>query len=939
MSIPRITQEIKEIMHQISRLTKPQHDLAAARLAVAQPIVQTYFGLYEEDLNRYLALHQSTCTLAVYLSKSFNQIAAEGFCTPQDPSAEDDKTSQKLEKGTGLGEGEGVDNISHEITDPEELTDIAQEPNSEKEREDMANEKDAVDMADDMEGRTDAVSADDGDENDSDGEGTEDGLSEKAEDVDDLDPGSVNEKFWDGERDETNKDQASSKPQGEAIGDEQIAAPDAGSPQDKDADGGGDDESVGVDEREETQVNDQMEQDPHVPEGDVLDLPNQMDIDYENESHPSDDLGSGDDSSMVDREENGYASDEAVDESDTMDAAETESALKNGKPEEEVDEGKDDHPMKSDVESDAEIEENSSKHDEGGPVPSRSQDAMAEADDLEPSAVQGAGDDQKEDAEAAQEQRSEGNAKRDEGSGTEGKTTEAEQESNTENPEFGASLGRQRDGQRKHDEQSTESAQTEAFRKLGDVLDKWHRQHRPIQEASQNPNPPQTESPLDPTAVDFEHLQADGDAPDAQALGSATEDQARPLDDSMAIESSGQEPPRSHLDDESSEPPVMESEAMDIDEGTPGAEEHVQMEELQTSGMAKTEPRSFMHNPSSSKDRDTQDEEDDVEEVDASLSEVHLSSSTPQATRPASASHALWVQYEARTRSLSLNFTEQLRLILSPTVASKMRGDFRTGKRLNIKRIIPYIASQYKRDKIWMRRTAPTKRNYQIMLAVDDSRSMAENRAGELAFETLVMVARSMAMLEVGQVCVVAFGEDVKVAHSFETSLSGLAAGDIFQHFSFRQRRTDVRALLARSLDLFRDARASGAQASSSADPWQLQLIISDGICDQHAAIRQLVRQAREERIMVVFIIVDNGDRGTDAKGMSGSILDMTAAKFEREFTGSGDEGGAVKLKLERYLDSFPFPYYLVLRDAKELPAVLASALRQWFRDVVEAGG
>jgi hypothetical protein len=46
-----------------------------------------------------------------------------------------------------------------------------------------------------------------------------------------------------------------------------------------------------------------------------------------------------------------------------------------------------------------------------------------------------------------------------------------------------------------------------------------------------------------------------------------------------------------------------------------------------------------------------------------------------------------------------------------------------------IKRIIPYIASQYKRDKIWMRRSIPSKRNYQIMLAVEPGSQPQRKRA------------------------------------------------------------------------------------------------------------------------------------------------------------------------------------------------------------------
>ncbi|PKU27348.1 hypothetical protein llap_22348 [Limosa lapponica baueri] len=57
------------------------------------------------------------------------------------------------------------------------------------------------------------------------------------------------------------------------------------------------------------------------------------------------------------------------------------------------------------------------------------------------------------------------------------------------------------------------------------------------------------------------------------------------------------------------------------------------------------------------------------------------------------------------------------------------RGDYRTGKRLNMRKVIPYIASQFRKDKIWLRRTKPSKRQYQICLAIDDSSSMIDNHS------------------------------------------------------------------------------------------------------------------------------------------------------------------------------------------------------------------
>ncbi len=43
------------------------------------------------------------------------------------------------------------------------------------------------------------------------------------------------------------------------------------------------------------------------------------------------------------------------------------------------------------------------------------------------------------------------------------------------------------------------------------------------------------------------------------------------------------------------------------------------------------------------------------------------------------------------------------------------------------------------------------------------------------------------------------------------------------------------------------------------------------------------------------------------------------------------------KLTLAPYLDSFPFPYYVVLRNIQTLPDILADALRQWFELITQS--
>jgi len=84
-----------------------------------------------------------------------------------------------------------------------------------------------------------------------------------------------------------------------------------------------------------------------------------------------------------------------------------------------------------------------------------------------------------------------------------------------------------------------------------------------------------------------------------------------------------------------------------------------------------------------------------------------------------------------------------------------LQGDFKTGKRLNMKKVISFIASNYRNDKIWLRRTLPSKRDYKILIAIDDSLSMQENsNLGLFSLEAMVALTEALNRLEVGKVAV-----------------------------------------------------------------------------------------------------------------------------------------------------------------------------------------
>ena len=80
-----------------------------------------------------------------------------------------------------------------------------------------------------------------------------------------------------------------------------------------------------------------------------------------------------------------------------------------------------------------------------------------------------------------------------------------------------------------------------------------------------------------------------------------------------------------------------------------------------------------------------------------------------------------------------------------------------------MKKVISFIASHYRNDKIWLRRTLPSKRDYKILLAIDDSLSMKEKNLGFFSLEAMVTILESLNKLEVGKVAVAGIRERLEL--------------------------------------------------------------------------------------------------------------------------------------------------------------------------------
>lgn len=110
-------------------------------------------------------------------------------------------------------------------------------------------------------------------------------------------------------------------------------------------------------------------------------------------------------------------------------------------------------------------------------------------------------------------------------------------------------------------------------------------------------------------------------------------------------------------------------------------------------------------------------------------------------------------------------------------------------------------------------------------------------------------------------------------------------------------------------------------QSSLSLSFNQLLLIVSDGrgiFSEGNEQLQASIMKLKELNIFSVFIIVDNPNS-------SNSIFDIQMPVF----------GPNKEIQMVSYIDQFPFPFYIILKNIDDLPMILGEALRQWLELIV----
>ncbi|KAJ3690228.1 hypothetical protein LUZ61_019392 [Rhynchospora tenuis] len=869
-------------------------------------------------LSEFLDAHKLMCEMTNALGEVLMLLFTEGFGSAEESTETDGTAGTEDAKGTGMGEGEGAKDVSDEIEDESQIvgTEEKQDVPDKADKQPSGKDK-GIEMEDDFSGDMCSVNEDSGgedEEEDDEEPNIESQMGDAGENKE-----AVSEKTWDGKDDDENPETSSEKYEsGSSIKETDPSAKELRAK---------DHESLGVDDSEKFDDDDEAPEEKN--QTGTEDEKDQEGLEMEKSEAFEDPTGAQFQEAEKDAED---AEMDDAEDAEAMDGSEQD-GINDEELEKEDGEGEEKSSSPDDMEQDEVTTEENKEGNITGAEHGKDESNMESKEDTDksdnvesmpyplqsmPTSIDGFDPNLQPEANWPNTN--------DVSSSLAPGNDATKLEISIPDSSYGSRLssdskpqGSERDAPIDRQKQKTNP-----FRSIADALQEW--KERATVSADQDQAEPGSDDVNDMDADEYMYV-AEGQKSTSQALGAATSDQMKnDVDEDTGLTTDEnnvkkrEEATRIDTAENPENVPFLRAckSLVNINKTSKETVEKVVdmdtlMEEapsgdsnLQSSQDVVLFNRSYMDGKEATPDEllMIEDRPDDKGRRDI-LDDKNMKNAVVE-----------WKRLEMSTSRLSQELAEQLRVVMEPTLASKLQGDYRTGKRINMKKVIPYIASHFRKDKIWLRRTKPNKRNYQVVVAVDDSRSMSESQCGKVAIESLVTVCRAMSQLEVGQFAVASFGEKgiIKLLHDFDQTFTTEAGIKMISSFSFKKDNTikdEPVVDLLKYLNGMLDMAVVRSHMPSGQNPLhQLVLIIGDGQFPQKENLRRYVRDVLSRKRMVAFILLDPQE----------FIMDMTEVTYE---------GG--KASLNRYMNSFPFPYYIVLKNIEALPRTLTDLLRQWF--------
>lgn len=935
ISNPDITAPAQAAFGDISKLTQAASSCYAQTLNVLRYTQREKLAVSDHLLLQErikLLMEQLSCVVAslidntsalnrfgMVISRLFTILFRKGFCKPEDEEeGEGEGEGEGTQDGTGMDDGQGEKDVTDEIQNEDQLMNMKDLEEQQEQQQDR-NEDDE-DNAADVETDFQAGKEEREQEDDDDDENDDDESDAELGDVDEqqaMDRKKSKKDRDDGEMDEDQGDDPETE-----IPEDDLAP-----------EGDKEEEETGGFANKEEQIKDANGSDEEEDKG-------------EKELIGDNDKFSDDGSNRSDGEDDDGSS--TTTEGRDDDASETGSQPDESKPEDGDDEQNEEN-KEDENKPGQEQQATEDGGDEGDDISEHS-DASYE-EDVDENNFEGGQQDNREGEEKAQESERDRDKKAPQDAA--GADDEAQGEEEKED-DAGRSWKRQEDNKdsKRKDNSNQNKSSSNPFSAIKEALKRHQRQLKQLDLSKNVKLKDDPSSKNEPNVDDARPPEVDEDIDEFEFSDEGQQQGLAATDAVQQVNEDQQEP---DLPDPADE--VGSDAEENAEDGSMRRKKRPQEIEEDNDDEGKdSEDKKKKKRSSSSKSKISRT---DVNEEDEDLI-PEIDDPTTSVDDKLSRGRRLWLEHEASVQGMAQQLCEQLRLILAPTVADKLQGDYKTGKRINIKKIIPYIASQYKKDRIWLRRTKPNKRTYQIVVALDDSLSMQMNSAGSMSLQTVALLSKAMQQLDVGEFGLISFGKNTNIVHPLAEAFSIESGPRAFSEITFEQTATNMRGFLETSLDyLDQEGNRMGGQIRSNTQQLQqIMFVISDGqITEDRRELRKHLARAEERRQFVVLIILDikaaqQPDDSTAVaepaepvpKGKQSVAERMRLLKADREQRlkrGNQNKGSILDMQLvefegtkvvkKPYLDDFPFPYYLVVKDLQTLPQVVADAMRQWF--------
>jgi len=979
ISIKTLIGGLDDVLIDMKKMTN--FDLVTGMLSDLGVFCKLACCIFEEKLLDFLQFVRDSAKFHYVLIRVFRVLVSKGYCsdeTASDDGGEGDATGMNFEEndGTGMGEGDGKQDVTDQLESEEQLLGLESDKNEgdEGNKEQQQLDEKEAEQGMEMEGKFEGDMFDLPDnpaQNEDDEEEDEEELDREMGLEEDPNEQVVDEKMWNDSDDEDDtqegqeKFEKDTKMTGDQDNDQVRTREDEEQPNgDADKDDAKEQSAQSANDKEENEKNEKEDGNGNESDHDVNDdlednyeeghgvdvrqeeiVEEQADesMELDNDLHLEDD-DAGDEGGDEPAEEENSPDDSEGNEVPGVDQAENlegEESPSDNETDENIQaagatlaDGEDEGQPNDDDDEKEKVDYPTERQEQGLGI------HAADGQDV----CQDTGVDEKEEEEGEQ-----GTGDTEEQMGVGGETAVEREPSGQGGSGTGQSgqEGSQEEGEGSGADQTLNEVPN-PFNNPGDATKYWHKKLNMVESKTPEDQPDAGESSAEQgtgeesSRGEYEYV-PDEQAGTSQVLGEVGEDEAVELEQQEKADAdaeTGDRKKESQQEEEKSKYSKPETrKCRNQQSQKSGQEEHPQVDENETLAEPEQDQvdeeaqddHSHINTESDSEEMLSQDEvEAQGNRVVSDLSfleikeEPHVGKQmdfslvedeqvTGISSEEASEARQRWARIQGDTHNLALRLCEKLRLVMEPLVASKLRGDYRTGKRINMKRVIGYIASGYRKDKIWLRRTKPAKRNYRVLLAVDDSESMLKSGTGEMALRAMATLALGMSQLEIGELGVASFGDDMRLLHPFNQPFTSESGIDVVRNFKFDQTRTRTALCIQSALSVL--------EMPGDVAPLQLMFMISDGRIerDSRLTLRKFMRDMMERNVLLAMIIVEPKDDDGKSK-KTDSIVNMKEVSFEK--------GRPI---VKRFIEDYPFPYYMILDDMQALPEVLGDALRQWF--------